>query len=56
MWVGQREIQRMPGVEVSSPLVEAFKQKQPDGPLGEMVAAEGLPMHGAAPSAWELQP
>lgn len=28
---------------MSSPLVEAFKQKQPDGPLGELVAAEGVP-------------
>ena len=28
---------------MSSPLVEAFKQKQPDGPLAETVAAEGLP-------------
>lgn len=33
----------MPREEVSSPLVEAFKQKQPAGPLGETVVAKGLP-------------
>ena len=28
---------------MSSPVVEAFKQKQPDGPMGEMAVTEWLP-------------
>lgn len=39
----EKESERMPGEEVSSPSVEAFKQKQPDGPLGETVVAKGHP-------------
>ena len=31
---------------MSSPLVEAFKQKQPDGSMGEMVVTEQLPALG----------
>lgn len=31
---------------MSSPLVEASKQKQPDGPMGEMVVTEWLPALG----------
>lgn len=31
---------------MSSPLVEAFRQKQPDGPMGEMVVTEWLPALG----------